>query len=127
MVHFTVPGRPAPKSRPRVVQRTEREWDGTESVRTRAYTPATTRAWENTVREVAQLMVRSPLNGPVGVELEFVGAAPNADLDNLTKAVLDALNGVVFTDDRQVDQLLVVRSRDNSTTEGVTVTAYPLH
>lgn len=125
-VRFTVPGRPVPKGRPRVVQRTEQQWDGTESSRTVAYTPHGTRDWEGTVAQVAQLHVRCPLDGPVGVELEFAGAAPNADLDNLTKAVLDALNGVAFNDDRQVDRLVVVRNRRDDIAEGVTITVQPL-
>ena len=32
----------------------------------------------------------------------FFGAWPTADLDNLVKAVLDALNGLAFVDDKQL-------------------------
>lgn len=33
--------------------------------------------------------------------MRFYGARANADLDNLVKAILDALNGLAFDDDRQ--------------------------
>jgi len=35
------------------------------------------------------------------------GYLPRADVDNLTKAVLDALNGVAYKDDKQVQSLFV--------------------
>lgn len=123
---FTVPGRPVPKGRPRVVQRTEPQLDGSEQTRTVAYTPTATRDWEETVAQVAQLHVHCPLDGPVSVELEFAGASANADLDNLTKAVLDGLNSVVFVDDRQVDRLVVVRNRRDGCAAGVQVRVAPL-
>jgi len=46
--------------------------------------PAATRDREATVRHAAQLHVRSPQDRPVPTELQFAGAAPNADLGNLT-------------------------------------------
>ena len=46
------------------------------------------------------------------------GIAPFArpirpDIDNLAKFVLDALNGLLYTDDRQVVKLLVYKLLDN--------------
>lgn len=46
--------------------------------------------------------LKSPLLGPVGSRMDFMGAHPLSDLDNLAKLVLDALNGVAWEDDRQV-------------------------
>lgn len=53
----------------------------------------------------------TPLKGRLGVQIEL--AAPNktrdTDIDNRIKATLDALEGVLFEDDRQIDQLIVKR------------------
>jgi Holliday junction resolvase RusA-like endonuclease len=38
----------------------------------------------------------------VGVNVTFYGARPNADIDNLLKSVLDAIQGVLIVDDKQV-------------------------
>ncbi len=52
-----------------------------------------------------------PLEGRVGVQLEL--AAPNktrdTDIDNRIKATLDALQGLLFLNDGQIDQLIVRR------------------
>ena len=41
--------------------------------------------------------------------MEYVGEAPWLDLDNLAKAILDAIKGYAFHDDAQVARLLVER------------------
>lgn len=46
----------------------------------------------------------------VDIRLEHVGEAPALDLDNLAKALLDALKGFVFFDDMQIARLLVERT-----------------
>lgn len=52
-----------------------------------------------------------PRYGEFEVELrmEYVGEAPRLDLDNLAKALLDALKGHVFVDDSQIARLLCER------------------
>lgn len=45
----------------------------------------------------------------VEIRLEHAGEAPNLDLDNLAKALLDALKGHVFFDDAQIARLLCER------------------
>lgn len=52
-----------------------------------------------------------PRWGEYEVELvmEYVGEAPRLDLDNLAKALLDALKGHVFFDDSQIARLLCER------------------
>lgn len=52
-----------------------------------------------------------PKGGDFEVELrmEFVGETPRLDLDNLAKALLDALKGHVFFDDSQIAKLLCER------------------
>lgn len=52
-----------------------------------------------------------PRYGEFEVELimEYVGETPTLDLDNLAKALLDALKGHVFVDDSQIARLLCER------------------
>jgi len=52
-----------------------------------------------------------PKAGEFEVELvmEYVGEVPRLDLDNLAKALLDALKGHVFFDDSQIAKLLCER------------------
>lgn len=59
--------------------------------------------------------IYSPIEGPISVELSFIYKGKKADegypkttapdLDKLTRAVLDALTGVLYVDDRQVTHI----------------------
>jgi Holliday junction resolvase RusA-like endonuclease len=42
--------------------------------------------------------------------MDYVGEVPRLDLDNLAKALLDALKGHVFVDDSQIARLLCERA-----------------
>jgi Holliday junction resolvase RusA-like endonuclease len=58
----------------------------------------------------------------VEIRMEHAGEAPNLDLDNLAKALLDALKGHVFFDDSQIARLLCERvagERDRITLKAV--------
>src|SRR3954468_19812718 len=44
------------------------------------------------------------------IRMEYVGDPPWLDLDNLAKAILDAIKGYAFHDDAQVARLLVERA-----------------
>lgn len=46
----------------------------------------------------------------VEIRMEYVGDPPWLDLDNLAKALLDAIKGYAFHDDAQVCRLLVERA-----------------
>jgi len=95
----------------------------------RIYTPGKTAKWEQDARLVARQAMegRAPFDGPVllTVDAVFSPAASwpkwrreaalahgiqhtmKPDVDNLAKAALDAINGIVFQDDRQVFSLVV--------------------
>lgn len=103
-VRFEVIGQPVPKSRPRVVTKGGRRF---------AYTPKRVREWERIVKEEAQRHFERPFDWPVVVSMIFYMERPRSrrldfwvsttpDLDNIEKSVLDALNGVAYTDDRIV-------------------------
>ena len=60
----------------------------------------------------------------VEIRMEYVGDPPWLDLDNLAKAILDAIKGYAFHDDAQVGRLLVERRAGER--ERITVTVRPL-
>jgi len=98
---LTIPGNPIPKARPRVVKG-------------RAYTPDRTREWEKTVSTWAGLFYQNePSKARLKVSLRFYRKTRHkCDLDNLVKAVLDGLQGVLFVDDSQIDDIHARREVD---------------
>ena len=79
-------------------------------------TPPTSKAWRGS----------RPAWGEYAVEIrmEYVGDPPWLDLDNLAKAILDAIKGYAFHDDAQVARLLVERHAGER--ERITVTVRAL-
>src|SRR5437763_2512622 len=61
----------------------------------------------------------------VEIRMEYVGDPPWLDLDNLAKAILDAIKGYAFHDDAQVARLLVERAPGERERIIVTVTRLP--
>ena len=59
----------------------------------------------------------------VDIRMEHVGEPPHIDLDNLAKALLDAIKGYLFHDDAQVARLLVERHEGER--ERIVIRAYP--
>lgn len=114
-MRLTLNKRPFPKERPRSTK------SGV------IYTPRKTKqaekeiadAWRDTFGD------RPPFEGPVSIRLDLyddlaiidvkaiVGADKSklrGDIDNYAKTILDALNGVAFVDDRQIQELKVWKS-----------------
>ena len=83
------------------------------SGRGRGFTPARIKAWQAEVGWTAQLAMRNlglfePLEGNLSVELTFfLGNRRRIDSDNLSKAVQDGLNGIVWKDDQQNITLII--------------------
>jgi len=84
------------------------------------YTPERVKAWQNQVAMAAiQAMFDSELDMYQDeLQAEIVFLLPDKkrrDLDNLSKAVLDAMNGIVYKDDKQIQKLMLskVISKDN--------------
>lgn len=111
-VVIELPGIPEGKGRPRFVRRTGH-----------AYTPEKTRSYEGALKHQAHMAMagRDPLDGPISVKVEAHFPVPQSwsgkkraaalagdllhttrpDWENIAK-MLDALNEVVWRDDRQV-------------------------
>lgn len=118
-ISFSVRTKPVPKARARVTTRRIGK-----RVVAHAYTPKTTADFEMTVRTAAlrAMIGIEPLTGALFARIDCVLPIPASwplrkreaarvgsiyptskpDLDNLKKAVLDAMNGVVYKDDSQV-------------------------
>jgi len=117
-IYFVVPGDPQGKGRPKASSR---------GGFVRMYTPAATRQYEEKIAWAATLArgtwpvmctpmsLRVVAHHPIPVSWskrkqqqalagELVPGKP--DLDNVAKAVLDALNGVIYLDDKQVIKLV---------------------
>jgi Holliday junction resolvase RusA-like endonuclease len=121
VIQFTIQGPPKGKERPKV---------STKSGKPRAYTPRKTAEYERLVRTSYALQVGERDPFPEDVPLSAVirvgyripksdtkktkerkrsgeilptkKGSMNPDLDNVAKAILDALNGVAYVDDSQV-------------------------
>lgn len=117
MISFTIEGGPVPKGRPRF----------TRSGHT--YTPDTTRKYEAlvTARAKEAMIGKRKIEKPNAVRVDILAIFPvpsswskkrrtaalqgvehhvsKPDLDNVAKAALDGINGVVFEDDSQVVEL----------------------
>ena len=95
LLDVTVPGRPYPLRRPRVVNK--RAYDPPENVAAKDRI-----RWHVRWRDV-------PYSGPVVIDItcSYTARTSTADVDNLAKTVLDALNRYALADDRQVQELRI--------------------
>ena len=125
---IVVPGKPVGKQRARVVSTGK----GTHS-----FTPLTTVQWEGLIKLLARQAGIQPTDMPTSVRIEIERTVPQSwsrkrksqalsavwatgkpDIDNVIKAVLDALNGIAWRDDAQVVNLTATRTfteRDQTT------------
>lgn len=90
MIHFVVHGQPLPAPRPRVTRK------GT-------YMGVEYEVWKETIAQVAAYEGVEKLSGSVRLGLIFLRQWHiRCDLDNLIKAAMDGLRGVLYEDDSQV-------------------------
>ncbi len=107
-------GLPVAQGRPRAFRTTKGQ--------IRVYDPANARDWKRTVQ--AQVLLQrppEPVGEPLAVTLAFVLPRPKSlpqreryparrpDIENLAKAVLDAMAGIVYRDDAQIVRLSVAK------------------
>jgi len=128
---FTVKGQPKGKGRPRFTKNGH------------VYTPESTRIYEEEIKiRYKEKYKNEMLDGNIAVEV-FINKKPASylgikkynkllgkycnikpDTDNVVKAVLDALNGVAYADDKNVVELYAVKKY--STESSVVVRLYEL-
>ena len=121
-VYFVVYGNPVGKGRPRATSR---------GGFVRMYTDAKTLGFESAVADEARIAMREwqAFNTPMQLQLSAYYPIPKSwskkkrqmamdgeihpqvkpDLDNVMKAVLDAMNGVVYVDDSQVINMVATK------------------
>lgn len=108
-IKATIPGKPVPCPRPRVSRH------GT-------FYPLTYTDWLEEARWILRdACVKQNggrrLEGPLRARLVFAGAHGSADIDNLVKSVLDAAQGAMFDNDRQVTELAACKVAGEPRTE----------
>lgn len=69
-------------------------------------------AFRHAVRMIAMVQGVTLITGRVAVFLDVYRPRRRGDLDNILKATLDALNGIAYRDDEQVQQITAVRYDD---------------
>lgn len=104
MIDLIIYGKPIGKARPR--------FGRTRSGKPVTYTPQQTKNYEQEIATTAQCAMTGKLlmEGPLKVEIKAFFFhkkkeglhVSRPDLDNIIKAILDGLNGVVFNDDASV-------------------------
>lgn len=112
LITITIPLEPKAKGRPRFANG-------------HAYTPSSTREYEDAVRLIARRAINAPLRGAIRMTIDFYLKAPKSlsksefglletrptkkpDIDNLAKAILDSLNnGIGYEDDKQIVELVL--------------------
>ena len=109
LVKFTVPGRPRGKERPRMGRNGK------------FYTPKHTREYEESVAWFARSAYKEePTELPVRLDLMIRSSKSRADTSNILKSIEDAMNGIVYVDDKQIKEIHISRIEGDG--EGVDVT-----
>ena len=133
-ISFSIPIKPQGKARPRFTKTGH------------AYTPKNTRDYEKAIELSAQQAMggKVPLECALRVTIKAVFEPPRSwsktkragfiafsyphdkkpDCDNIAKAALDAMNGIVFLDDKQIAELIVRKTYGAA--DRVTVVVQPL-
>ena len=133
-VAFVIPGTPVGKGRPKFARR------GNFTV---AYTPEKTASYENLVKLAASgaMAGRPPMEGAADVSIALFVTPPASwsqkkqrsallghlfptskpDMDNVIKGIFDAMNGIVWQDDKQVVSLRVFKRYSDTARASVVV------
>ena len=115
MIDAVIYGKPVSKGRPRF----GRAKNGSMV----AYTPFKTRKYEQEVKSLFQIAMygKAMLEGPVKVTITACFNSKKKsgwhtsrpDLDNIIKAILDSMNGIVVEDDASVAQIVACKRYDD--------------
>lgn len=133
-VRFIIPGQPVGKSPPKFARR---------GALVQVYMPEKTASYLNLVKVKAHEAMRDTalIQGGVSVEIDLFILAPESwsrkkrasalqglilptskpDVDNVIKGIFDAINGVVWNDDKQVVDLVVKKRYSETPQANVTI------
>jgi Holliday junction resolvase RusA-like endonuclease len=127
-IHLFIPGNPVPQGRPRACIRGKHA---------SVYEDAKSKDWKRTVRFLANVGLPDMwelIAGAINLQITFKLLRPKSvsvkkrpepicrpDLDNLIKAVKDALTGVLWYDDSQIIELEAKKVYDNPPGVDITV------
>lgn len=103
MIAFVIPGTPKVLKRHRVAR-----WGGMYDPSKKDKEPIAILALEARTRAR-----KSILTGQISLKVVYYGLRVNADLSNAIKLIEDALNGVMWLDDKQVAILTVFRKEND--------------
>ena len=139
LIHFRIPGEVVGQGRPRM--RTVKTKDGRSFAS--AYDPAKSRSYKALIQDIAAREMAysnaEVITGPVSVSIVAAKPWPRSqwrkrtprgcewwtgkpDIDNIAKAILDAMSGVVYLDDTQVCEISITKMRpEQGNPGGVTV------
>lgn len=129
--NFEIPGKPVGKQRPRVTRTGH------------VYTPEQTASYESLVKVCFRSKYKDaePFEGPVQVVIRAYFPVPPSwskkkrqdalngdirptvkpDLDNVAKSICDALNGLAYSDDSQICDLMVFKYYGHVTLTAVSI------
>ncbi len=107
MIKLVIPGRPIPKKRPRLNSKNSRSY---------VYTPPETAEYERKVGWYAlQAAKGKSFSNDIAVFIKlYFKDRRFGDVDNYGKALLDAIQGIVFDNDKQVAKLHIERYIDDN-------------
>lgn len=115
-LEFTIPATPQPQERPMVLRR---GWT-IERPKSRAAKKVVQLHAQNALRKQESSILGPECTARLSVNLQFFGARRNADLDNLYKLITDAMQGVLYKNDSQIDHARIWRhgsEKENARTE----------
>lgn len=78
----------------------------------RRFSSPALKKWKAVVASAAWAAKVRRAGGPVSVRATVYFPSRRGDLDNVAKPLLDALKGIAYIDDRQVEELHLVRALD---------------
>jgi Holliday junction resolvase RusA-like endonuclease len=122
IINFIIQGKPEPKGRPRL------------NCKGKPYTPPKTKKWEQDIAlQAKQYAPKELLCGALSITLIFSLPRPKSlpkgtlqhtkkpDLDNLVKAGIDGLEGIIFKGDQQITRLTAFKQYCDDNEPGMSV------
>jgi Holliday junction resolvase RusA-like endonuclease len=67
------------------------------------------KAYKEALNLTARTQIKEPIQDEIGLSIYFYVNRKNRDIDNMLKPVLDALEGILYINDRQINKLFVYK------------------